>query len=183
MSKTICIYHKNCAEGFGAAWVVRKHFGENKVEFIPANYQDTPPDVTGRIVYIVDFSYKRPELLAMAAQAKKIIILDHHASAEKELIELPDNVTAYFDMQRSGAMMTWDHLIGTEAPPLIRYIQDRDLWRFDYNVTKEVMAAVFSYPYEFKVWDGLMKHENINNLVAEGRAIQRHQDLSIQNHI
>lgn len=48
----ICIYHKNCADGFGAAWAVRKKFG-SAVKMIPASYQSTPPDVTGETVYIV----------------------------------------------------------------------------------------------------------------------------------
>lgn len=26
--KTMCIYHGNCADGFGAAWVVRKALGD-----------------------------------------------------------------------------------------------------------------------------------------------------------
>lgn len=183
MEKIICIYHKNCADGFGAAWVVRKQFGESNVDFIPATYSDTPPDVTGRTVYIVDFSYKRPELLAMAEQAKKILILDHHASAQNELVKLPDNVTAIFDMQRSGAMMAWDYLIGTEAPALIRHIQDRDLWRFNYKTTKPFMAAIFSYPYDFKVWDDLARNKNFMRLIDEGRAILRAQDQALEQHI
>ncbi len=183
MENIICIYHKNCADGFGAAWVVRKHFGEANVEFIPAAYQTTPPNVTGRTVYIVDFSYKRPELLAMAEQAKKVIILDHHESARDELVDLPDNVEAYFDMTRSGAMMTWDHLIGTEPPALIRYIQDRDLWRFDSKITKPLMAAVFSYPYDFTLWDQFMRYDNLQRLVKEGKAIMRSQQQQLEQHI
>ena len=31
--KKMCIYHGNCADGFGAAWVVRKALGSD-VEFV-----------------------------------------------------------------------------------------------------------------------------------------------------
>ena len=31
----MCIYHGNCADGFTAAWVVRKALGEERVEFVP----------------------------------------------------------------------------------------------------------------------------------------------------
>jgi hypothetical protein len=52
---SMCIYHGNCADGFGAAWVVRKALGE--IDFHPGKYQEPPPDVTGKDVVMVDFSY------------------------------------------------------------------------------------------------------------------------------
>ena len=76
---TMCIYHGNCADGFGAAWAVRKAIPE--ADFFPGTYQEPPPDVTDKRVVMVDFSYKRPVLLEMASQAESILILDHHKSA------------------------------------------------------------------------------------------------------
>ena len=52
---TICIYHGNCADGFDAAWVVRKALGAD-IEFHAATYGQPVPDVTGKNVVIVDFS-------------------------------------------------------------------------------------------------------------------------------
>ncbi len=112
---TVCIFHANCADGFGAAWVVRKALGE--IDFHGAKYQEPPPDVTGKDVVMVDFSYKRPVLLEMAEKANSILILDHHKTAVEDLIDLPANVTAKFDMGRSGAMLTWEHFFPGEAPP------------------------------------------------------------------
>ena len=51
---TICIYHGNCADGFGAAWVVRKALGD--IDFFPGKYQEPPPDATGNDVVMVDLS-------------------------------------------------------------------------------------------------------------------------------
>ena len=34
---SMCIYHGNCADGFGAAWVVRKALGE--IDFHPGKYK------------------------------------------------------------------------------------------------------------------------------------------------
>jgi oligoribonuclease NrnB/cAMP/cGMP phosphodiesterase (DHH superfamily) len=104
---SMCIYHGNCADGFGAAWVVRKAMGE--IDFHPGKYQEPPPDVTGKDVVMVDFSYKRPVLLEMAEKANSILILDHHKTAAEDLLDLPANVTAKFDMGHSGAMLTWEH--------------------------------------------------------------------------
>lgn len=172
IEKTLCIYHNNCADGFGAAWVVRRALGEH-VEFHPGNHGDAPPVVRGRTVVIVDFSYKRPVLLEMAREATSITILDHHRSAEKDLVDLPGNVTTEFDMERSGAMMAWDYYFPGEKPPeIIQHIQDRDLWRFNLKGTREIQAALFSYPYDFKVWDELMCCAGMD-LYYQGESIER----------
>lgn len=172
--KAICIYHGNCADGFGAAWVVHKLLGYEGCDFHAGVYQSPPPDVTGKVVYMVDFSYKRGVLLEMAAQAKHIIILDHHKSAALDLIDLPYNVTTVFDMERSGAMITWDYFYpDVEVPQLLRHIQDRDLWQFKFPATREIQAALFSYPYDFSVWNDLMKPDAIPRLITDGVAIER----------
>lgn len=177
--KKLCIYHHNCADGFGAAWVVRRALGDD-VDFFPGVYQTPPPDVTGRDVIIVDFSYKRPTLIDMAARAGSILILDHHQSAAAELVDLPSNVNTIFDMDHSGAMLAWRHFFpGEEPPQLLEHIQDRDMWRFYLEGTREIQAAVFSYPYDFATWDLLMTTD-IDQLYMEGEAIERkhHKDIA-----
>ena len=175
---TLCIYHGNCADGFGAAWAVRQAIPE--ADFFAATYQAPPPDVTGKRVVMVDFSYKRPVLLDMASKAESILILDHHKSAAEDLVDLPANVAAVFDMERSGAMMAWQHFFPEVPPPrLIEHIQDRDLWRFALPGTREIQANVFSYPYDFGVWDSLMASD-VELLRGEGAAIERkhHKDIA-----
>lgn len=167
----LCIYHANCADGFGAAWAVRKAFPDT--EFVPKGYNQTPPDVRGRDVLVVDFSYKRPVLLEMAKDARSILIIDHHKTAEEDLVDLPENVTAVFDMSHSGAVATWNYFFpGKEPPPLLYHIEDRDLWRFALEDTRKVYAALSSYPYAFDVWDRLM-YTDVTTLVAEGTALER----------
>src|SRR3990167_6946481 len=85
MSDKLCIYHGNCADGFGAAWAVRQALC-NSVDFHAGVYQEPPPDVVGRDVILVDFSYKLPILEAMGKQARTITILDHHKSAMDDLM-------------------------------------------------------------------------------------------------
>lgn len=82
-SPDICIYHANCADGFGAAWAVWDTWPD--ITFAPAGYGDVPPDITAKDVLIVDFSYPAQTLLDMAVKANSIVVLDHHRSAEKEL--------------------------------------------------------------------------------------------------
>ncbi len=175
MSGNICIYHGNCADGFGAAWTVRKAYKEMKtdISFHPGIYGQSAPDVTDLDVLMVDFSYKRNVLLEMADRAKSITILDHHKSAEEDLSNLPSNVKTLFDMNRSGAMISWDYFFEGKAPPrLIEHIQDRDLWRFKLAGTKEIQMALFSYEYDFDLWDKIMD-KNADDLLSDGLALER----------
>jgi hypothetical protein len=198
--KILCIWHGNCQDGFGAAWAVRYALGD-AVEFYPGVYQDDPPDVTGRDVLLVDFSYKRPVLDRLAASAATVLILDHHKTAAEDLAGFPPPGTVYnplemlqyqrennapiavhvlFDMERSGAGIAWDYLNpGEPRLPLINHIEDRDLWRFKLPKTREIAAALFSYPYHFELWDGLMQPARLETLAIEGEAIERkhHQDI------
>lgn len=197
--KLLCIYHGNCADGFGAAWAVRKKYPT--ATFHPGVYGQPPPDVTGADVVLVDFTYKRPVLLEMARVAKSILVLDHHKTAQNDLVGLPTAEEGYegflqrarrdskeaihkigvrFDMARSGCMIAWDYFHpGLTPPALMLHIQDRDLWLFKLHGTREIQACVFSYPYDFAVWDGLMD-EDVTNLRIDGTAIERkhHKDVA-----
>jgi len=195
----ICIYHGNCADGFASAWAVWKRWGD-AVQFVPGVYGEAPPDVTGKTVLMVDFSYKLPVLTTMGYAAKSITILDHHKTAEEDLrpfsldplVEeglLTDGewaaqhsglpVQALFDMNRSGAAITWDYCFPDRPQPwLIRYVQDRDLWRFELPRSREIAAALFSHPYDFNAWDQLAwqldeGNSSMNALADEGQAIER----------
>ncbi|WP_313243739.1 DHHA1 domain-containing protein [Stenotrophomonas rhizophila] len=215
--KPLVIYHANCADGFTAAWAVRQAMD---AEFYPGVHGEPPPDVTDRVVILVDFSYPRGQLVDMARVARSLLVLDHHKTAEADLASgevkvgtvgqvgltvaqvvrldnLPDArgawdyysanscvgdavVCAFFDMDRSGAGIAWDFFHpGAPRPELIDHVEDRDLWRFALPGTREIQAAVFSYPYEFDVWDLLMETP-METLRAQGVAIERkhHKDVA-----
>ncbi|HUY61182.1 MAG TPA: DHHA1 domain-containing protein [Candidatus Dormibacteraeota bacterium] len=167
MDKPLVIYHGDCPDGFGAAYAAWKRFGETAT-FVAARHGDPPPPVDGRAVLIADFSYPRPVLLALAERARELLVLDHHRSAQAELGDLP---FCQFDMERSGAVMTWEHLHQEPVPPLLQYVQDRDLWRHALPETAEVSAALSAHPLDFQVWDGL----SVETLRAEGLALLRYQ--------
>lgn len=213
MTKTICIYHGNCADGFTAAWAVRHAAVAQNVDFVPAVYGEAPPDVTGADVVLVDFSYKRPVLFEMAAAARSVLVLDHHKTAAEDLAGIPkprgewhDHIheatyhddrdgpylRAVFDMDRSGAQLAWDYFhrdtgyhagMPLNRPPLVDYVADRDLWRFDLPYSRDTAAWLFSHAYDFDTWDRLeatLRHEDsFKRAVAEGQAITRKHDKDI----
>lgn len=172
--KKLCIFHGNCADGFTAAWSVYKALGDG-VEFHKGIYGEPEPDVTDRDVIIVDFSYKRPVLEEMAKKAKSILILDHHKTAEADIQPLIDNgtVNGIFDMDRSGAMIAWEYFNPKmQAPMLVQYAQDRDLWKFKLEGCREYAAAVFSYDYTFENWD-MLARKPVAELINEGKVLER----------
>lgn len=185
MTKPIVIYHGNCADGFGAAWVFR-HAGDQEYDFHPGVYQDAPPNVEGRTVYLVDFSYKRPVVEAMREQANRIVLIDHHKTAIDDLAPLMESgaIEHLVSLEHSGAVLAWQWFCGNfqELPQMLRHIEDRDLWRFALPYTREIQACIFSHPYDFRVWDKLMlaEPEEIQAFIREGQAIERkhHKDIA-----
>src|SRR5438132_3652139 len=79
----LVIYHGSCRDGFTAAWVARLRYPG--AQFHPGYFRKRPPQVSGREVLILDFSYPRSILRGMAAQAASLLLLDHHKSAEIDL--------------------------------------------------------------------------------------------------
>jgi oligoribonuclease NrnB/cAMP/cGMP phosphodiesterase (DHH superfamily) len=185
LMKPLVIYHGNCADGFTAAWVVWKLHPD--WEFYPGKYQENPPDVTGRDVYFLDFSYKHPVILEMAKTASFIHILDHHKSAEADLVDLPENVSVKFDMESSGAHLAWNYFhpeaTVKDRPMLIDYVEDRDLWKFIFPETKALSSYIFSLPYDFFTWtsvaEGLDCVETRKECELQGEAILRKQTKDI----
>jgi oligoribonuclease NrnB/cAMP/cGMP phosphodiesterase (DHH superfamily) len=201
-TEVICIYHDKCADGFGSAWCL---WVKNKlVDFHPAGYGSQPPDVKGKIVYILDFSYSREVIEKMAEDAVAVIILDHHKTAEEDLFGYPTpptveemssvssssdwaagNVFAIFDMERSGAGISWDYFNGGERPKMIDYIEDRDLWKFKHKETRAFQANLFSYDYDFMAWTEVYMRttfglDGMEKFLAEGEAIERNHQKNVR---
>src|SRR3989304_3751596 len=176
---------QGCTDGFGAALVVRLHLQMKRdfvplveVEFIPVQYGDEAPDVTGKDVIIVDFSWPREVLLRMETQANSIVVLDHHQSAESELADLDFCI---FDTSKSGVVLAFEFFFPDSIiPDLFLYLQDRDLWQWKMPQSREVNAAIRSYPFDFELWTSFLEYGKMKNLVGEGKAIVRYQDQQIR---
>ena len=153
MASTIVLYHAKCSDGFGAAfaaWLVLRE----TAEYLPCAYGDVPPDVTGKRVFILDFSFERSIMLGLERHADELILLDHHKTAK-------DNLNGFtcrcgkvtFDLNRSGARLAWDHFHPGAPPPImIEHIQDRDLWSWKVPGTREYLAALDYEGYDFERW-------------------------------
>lgn len=174
MSQTYVLYHGGgCPDGFGAALAARQRLGEGpEVVYLPVKHGEPMPEIVdGSTVYIVDFSYGREDLLALAARTT-LQVLDHHVSAQRDLEGLP---FAHFDMTKSGCVLTWEHFFPeVPVPRLLLLLQDRDLWQFKVPDCHEIFAALISYKMEAARWKGwLLDEASLDALKVEGVAIMR----------
>jgi oligoribonuclease NrnB/cAMP/cGMP phosphodiesterase (DHH superfamily) len=193
--KHLIIYHANCNDGFGAAWAAWKALKETGlVELHAASYGKEPPYElinAGINVHIVDFSYPPDKLITMCSMAKHVTMLDHHKTAIDSYAEYQsepaENSTIIFDDSRSGAMLAWNYYHPSKQPPrIIEHIQDRDLWKFAINHTREVHLNLNTLPKELPVWDALITSTDASGFefkafVEGGKAIKRYYDNLIQN--
>lgn len=185
MADRIVIYHgPDCVDGFTAAWAAWRCPYWTNAEFVPAHYGASPPDVSGKDVLVVDFSYPRAVLLEMEAAAKTLYVLDHHKTAQADLEGL---IFAKLDMARSGAGITWDSLHRAARPTLIDYVEDRDLWRWKLSASREVSAWLGSWDRTFKRWDALAttldSARGLEQAIDEGSAILRSLDRHVESQV
>src|SRR4051812_40401811 len=97
-TRPLVIYHAGCKDGWTAAWIAHNAF-EGDCDLVSAHHGHPPPDVAGRDVYVLDFSYKRPVMQDLLASAARVCVLDHHKTAQAELAYLCDGSAEEF---RSG---------------------------------------------------------------------------------
>ena len=146
----VIIYHADCSDGFGAAYAAWKLLG-NRAEYYACKHGSPPPDVSGKVVAILDFSFDNTTTKQMIEDSEGLIVIDHHKSA---IVELHDISNTHFDMTKSGAILSWEFFHpGKEPPKFIRYIQDRDLWKWELEYSKEFSAAFDMVPFDFEEFE------------------------------
>lgn len=175
MDYTHVIYHGGCPDGFGAAWAAWKALADRAV-YIPGFFNQPLPELPRHAkVLIVDFSYPRKMAEQLAASVESVRILDHHQTAMDDLKGLS---WATFDLEHSGAYLSWAHFFGTPVPEFVLYLEDRDLWRFQLPYSREVAAALGSYPMKFDVWEAIYGM-GFEKLKLDGGVILRYQRMKI----
>lgn len=183
MAQIVVFYHGNCPDGVAAAYAASRAFGEDGAEYIERQPGDAlPPVEPGAFVYFLDTTPTRQDLLALAGVARKVTILDHHITAQETLVDLPENVEAIFDLDRSGAQIAWRYFHPKRAEPkVISHIADRDLWKFELRHTREIAAALSSYEHDISIFESLIEEPLVYpQLISRGEAILRLQARQVE---
>jgi oligoribonuclease NrnB/cAMP/cGMP phosphodiesterase (DHH superfamily) len=183
LENILVLYHAGCPDGFGAAWACWNKFGD-KAKYVPVKHGAPPPNVEGRNVIIVDFSYPETILLEMDRVADSLVLIDHHESAMKDLSHLS---FCHFDMNFSGAYLAWKYFFEEESIPLmLRYISDRDLWKWEMPHSRAILIALDSIPKTFKKWSRFsdlcdqIGSSSWNSIMFEGYALLSYKDTLIK---
>lgn len=175
----LVIYHGKCPDGFAAALAAWRYFS-GKAEFVGLDHGDVRsvadlPAHAGRAVYVLDFSFSEHILRAVEEQAAKLVLLDHHLSAAEKLTGFRCRCgMVHFDMKKSGARMAWEFFHpGLPVPNLIRWVEDRDIWTWQYPESVGFLAALDMEPFEFERWQAVSDFDDQQTAayIARGEAM------------
>lgn len=186
--KKLCFYHSGCPDGFGAAWSVRKAWGED-AWYVARGHEDRvrTGDCEDALVAFVDIAPGRDELRELADVASQVVVLDHHVTARDRLASDSSYVNEleeeghllHFDLGHSGSVLAWQYFHPeNDTPDLLRYVEDQDLWNWALPQSDAINAAIASYPREFEVWDRLAS-DPISKLADEGEPILRSNRMEV----
>jgi hypothetical protein len=189
----LVFYHgSSCPDGFAAAYAAYTARG-SAAQYVPVEHpldEAALPDVAGRHVVAVDYAFPKAVCERMIARAASFLILDHHASAEKELVQTAPALPARhacFDMKMSGATMAWSFFHpGEEVPLFFRYLEDRDIWRWAFRGSREVCDALSAtVPNTFEALEALRGKgaAGIEELMAAGASITKYKETVIDSHV
>lgn len=155
--KTLIIYHKGCSDGLLAAAIAKHYYtgnGNYNVEYVGVNVArlaqeiDTLPPADAVLSF--DLSYTREAYDKLAAKYTAFSIHDHHIATLQNIRSIKG---LRFSNDMSGAMLAWTFYYGEKpAPAIVKYVEDRDLWRNALPRCEELIAWL--YPEMSRDFDG-----------------------------
>lgn len=174
MDKATAVLYHNDADGFGAAFAHNFNLGGDNTAYIPVQYGQPVPEIPGEAteVFILDFSYDRATCDGLA-EKYDLTVIDHHKTAEKEL---EGAEYAVFNMSKSGCVLAWEFFSSDPVPTLLKYVQDRDLWKWEMHNSEEINLGVAAMDFSFDAW----ACTTVSELETSGVAIKSFRDGQIK---
>jgi len=178
----VVIYHGDCPDGFSAAWVAWKKFGENADYFGAGHGEPIPNGLINKEIYILDFSFSKEIMAEVVKNNKKVVVIDHHKSAEESVKMAHEYV---YEMDRSGAVLAWQYFYpDLSVPWLLRYIGDRDIWKLELPDTFAMGLMLDTFDKNFETWSKLaeeLEDENTRRkYIEQGKLIQKYENKVIE---
>ncbi|WP_394755491.1 DHH family phosphoesterase [Rhodoferax sp.] len=176
----LILYHgRNCPDGFAAALAAWLYYA-GQAEFLGLDHGDIKsvddlPALAGRAVYILDFSFSPEITRQIEERCAKLVMLDHHKSAADKLSGFACRCgVVHFDMHKSGARLAWEFFQPEQAlPDLVRFVEDRDIWVWQYPESAAFLAALDMEPFKFERWRDIAAFDaaQLVSFVVRGRAM------------
>lgn len=188
MTNNVVLYHDSCTDGMMSGTLMYLYFKEinQPCELVAVNYNNPIPDVTGKNVFIVDFSYSKEVLQEASRVANNIVMLDHHLTAAQQWggyrvfthqCEGGCNMFIALEEHKSGAGLTlqwikqlvkhnpnsiFNNLDDDRLERVTAAVQDRDLWKFKLPKTKEIYEMLNALDNTFEAWEEVLITKTYN---------------------
>jgi len=164
-NQSLALYHGACYDGTGAALAALMRFGADGADYVPLTHGavDLPAVLDaaqGKAVYMLDFSLPRDQMDALADISDSFCLIDHHKTAAENLAGWthPKVGAIVLDMEHSGAVLAWKFFHpGVPVPELLRFIEDRDLWRFQMPETRVIHGGLYLLGYDPLKWEKMLR--------------------------
>jgi hypothetical protein len=170
----IVIYHDD-ADGRCAAAIAGRAAMESGLfyaQYIAVDYGAAVPDLyamgfdagCGDEVWLVDFSFRPDDMRELVERAKgRVVWIDHHYTAIAALDEFKDLPGVRKDGV-AASLLVWNFVYPdreSEIPWAVRFIADRDVWRFYYgdwsHFFYEAFIALEDTSPNARIWEKLFR--------------------------
>lgn len=201
MKINFVVTHKNCLDGCMSSLIVKKYLQSQNIDLKEVIFFDAcygmdfsllPDMMFGKYVLVCDFSFDKPLFNKMiGATGGNILVLDHHKTAQKNLQDEPNidfekriKLKPYvlFDMNHSGAFLTWVYLFGfNDVPKAVLYVEDNDIWTKKLPLTRQFTTSMYDMNFDHDLYEKLF---NDNYLITDvfpkgdGMMLQIDKDLN-----
>lgn len=170
--KTLLISHAHCLDGLATMAVMKYAYPE--ADMLYCSY-DSLPSVSYLKEYenIIVGDFSLPVSLLAQISDIFVTIIDHHVSAEPALREhtrITRNFIYHYDATECGATLAWNVLVGKKdqrlkLPPILQFVRDNDLYKFEFSGTKDIVAGLWFYDQEarFEIFSTVTKLHALEN--------------------
>lgn len=179
MKEIVILYHAECNDGFGGAWAAWKKFGD-KADYIPLNHESSLPEgLKEKEIFFIDIipnGVDETAIKKLTEENRLVVLIDHHKTNETKIKWFK---VYYFDNSHSGAVLAWKYFHPDKpVPKLLLFIEDGDIWKWEYPESENFISALVLYDFDFNVFDSIAADiedpEKLKEYLSRGEIVSKH---------
>ena len=180
------IFHKNCPDGFGSAWIVNK-FLNKEIEYKGISASTSVKEIETKIknknLLVLDVSFSKEDIKIIQKLTKNFLIIDHHITYYEQISKIKN---VELNKNHSAIYLTWKKFFpNKEVPLFVKYIEDNDIRTNKYLETIPFRTALpIKYPFnnqnKFSIWNKLLNEKNVKDLIKEGEKYLEYKNYILE---
>lgn len=181
----VVFYHAGCTDGFTAAWVAWKKFG-NKAEYVAYTYEDVIPDLRKKRIYTVDLTFENAkEVNVLIKNNIFLTSIDHHITNKERTLATHKPL---YDINHSGCTLAWQYFFPNKAvPKFLLAVEDVDLWRHRLPGGQALYNYLDLFDFDFKTYSRLIADFELTGkrkqMLAAGNMLLERSNKIMERHI